>query len=175
MIGKSSSFRTENLGETKDRDQCALLVFTQHPTATGVTFQTSNKNCFAEFGTKGGNGQSGFETCKFNRNYLCFLLSYSSLTSRIPSKIKYFFESLTTVDGDDKAVSKWFWCCSAARKYNDPDNLFIPQGSLYPSWGNMQPDDIDKWKNKGCDAVVGGSTKPNCRIGLYHFNFGRKI
>ena len=70
-------------------------------------------------------------------------------------------------------MSKWFWCCSAARKYNDPDNLFIPQGSLYPSWGNMEPDDIDRWRNKGCDAVVGGSTKPNCRIGLYHFDFSQ--
>ena len=79
MKGKSSSFRTENLGETKDRDQCALLVLTQHPSATGVTFQASNKTVLPSLGPKAATDKVDLRLANLTVNFSFFLTSYSSV------------------------------------------------------------------------------------------------
>jgi len=80
--------RREDLKKVKSREECVFLVAYTRPTATGMTFRTRDKNCWAEFGITGTNGNNGYETCKYN------------------------------LEGDDDAVKKWFVCCSIARKYN---------------------------------------------------------
>ena len=67
--GHSSSMRREDLKKVKSREECIYLVAYTRPTASGMTFRTRDKNCWAEFGTTGTNGHNGYESCKFNRNF----------------------------------------------------------------------------------------------------------
>ena len=68
--GHSTSMRREDLKKVKSREECVYLVAYTRPTASGMTFRTRDKNCWAEFGTTGTNGHNGYESCKFNRNFL---------------------------------------------------------------------------------------------------------
>ena len=61
--------RREDLKKVKSREECIYLVAYTRPTASGMTFRTRDKNCWAEFGTTGTNGHNGYESCKFNRNF----------------------------------------------------------------------------------------------------------
>ena len=61
--------RREDLKKVRSREECVYLVAYTRPTASGMTFRTRDKNCWAEFGTTGTNGHNGYESCKFNRNF----------------------------------------------------------------------------------------------------------
>ena len=67
--GHGTSMRREDLKKVKSREECVFLVAYTRPTASGMTFRTRDKNCWAEFGTTGTNGHNGYESCKFNRNF----------------------------------------------------------------------------------------------------------
>ena len=67
--GHGTSMRREDLKKVKSREECVFLVAYTRPTASGMTFRTRDKNCWAEFGITGTNGNNGYETCKYNRNF----------------------------------------------------------------------------------------------------------
>ena len=56
------------IGTTTTADRCARLVRIKDPSANGASW--ANKNCFAEFGATGNDGNSAYRTCQFNGEYL---------------------------------------------------------------------------------------------------------
>ena len=78
--GDGEGGEEKHVGDTDTREECALLVYKEHPEANGATFPASGgRECYAEFGMTRSNGSGNWQTCKFEG--YCVSLSARALTA----------------------------------------------------------------------------------------------
>jgi hypothetical protein len=109
VTGDGVSERTQLIGVAESAAVCAQMIAEMRPSATGVTFEEAESNCFAEFGMTGTNGVSGWLTCWLHHNFSptsCTEVlelnpsaadgTYDILVDGVPTSV---FCDMTTADG----------------------------------------------------------------------------
>ena len=64
VVGDGIGGTNRRIGTTTTEDRCARLVRIKEPSANGATW--ADKECWAEFGATGSDGNSAWRTCLFN-------------------------------------------------------------------------------------------------------------
>ena len=63
VVGDGIGGTNRRIGTTTTEDRCARLVRIKEPSANGATW--GDKNCWAEFGATGNDGNNAWQTCFF--------------------------------------------------------------------------------------------------------------
>ena len=72
MTGDGTGGTEKRVGETDSREECAALVYREHPSANGATYSNDGGTaCYAEFAVVSSNGVATWQTCIFERKIRC--------------------------------------------------------------------------------------------------------
>ena len=63
----------KRIGQTDTAGECEDLVIVKKSDANGATWDSINKDCYAEFGMSGHDNRTGTQTCQFLGQLMSFL------------------------------------------------------------------------------------------------------